>query len=154
MRQAENDEDRWWTMIERVLSRPPLIFCLSPGTFESEAETARKELEAKYMRMRQLTSELRGRDLTLARLLEDKMRLLCEMLEELGVEAQAPLPTYSYVHLVQERHDGEREGATREQVLAEVQKAVKHQGGVQPLLQRRQPGQERKRCWGAPDPWL
>ena len=101
------------------------FFCLSPGTFESEAETARKELEAKYMRMRQLTSELRGRDLTLARLLEDKMRLLCEMLEELGVEAQAPLPTYSYVHLVQERRDGEREGATREQVLAEVQEAVK-----------------------------
>jgi len=98
---------------------------LDQGTFESEAETARKELEAKYMRMRQLTSELRGRDLTLARLLEDKMRLLCEMLEELGVEAQAPLPTYSYVHLVQERRDGEREGATREQVLAEVQEAVK-----------------------------
>ena len=48
MRQTENDGDRWWTMIERVLSRPPLIFCLSPGTFESEAETARKELEAKY----------------------------------------------------------------------------------------------------------
>ena len=42
------------------------------------------------MRMRQLTSELRGRDLTLARLLEDKMRLLCEMLEELGVETQPP----------------------------------------------------------------
>ena len=104
--------------------------------------------------MRHLTSELRGWDLTLARLLEDKMRLLCEMLKELGVEAQAPLPTYSYVHLVQERHDGEREGATREQVLAEVQKAVKHQGGVQPLLQRRQPGQEREQCWRAPDPWL
>ena len=86
---------------------------------------ARKELEAKYMRMRQLTSELRGRDLTLARLLEDKMRLLYEMLEELGVESQPPLPTHSYVHLVQERRDGEREGATREQVLAQVQEAVK-----------------------------
>ena len=77
------------------------------------------------MRMRQLTSELRGRDLTLARVLEEKMRLLCEMLEELGVEAQPPLPAYSYVHLVQERRDGEREGASREQVLAQVQEAVK-----------------------------
>merc|ERR550519_287335 len=96
-----------------------------PEEGESEAETARKELEAKYMRMRQLTSELRGRDLTLARLLEDKMRLLCEMLEEFGVETQPPLPAYSYVHLVQERRDGEREGASREQVLAQVQEAVK-----------------------------
>ena len=91
------------------------------GKFESEAEVARKELEAKYMRMRQLTSELRGRDLELARLLEDKMRLLGDMLEEVGLEAP---PHPAYLHLVQERKDGEREGVTKEQVLEQVQEAV------------------------------
>ena len=33
------------------------------GQFETEAERARKQLEAKYMKMRQLTSELRGKDM-------------------------------------------------------------------------------------------
>jgi A-kinase anchor protein 13 len=91
------------------------------GKLESEAETARKDLESKYMRMRQLTSELRGRDLDLARLLEDKMRLLGEMLEELGAESPPPA---SYLPLVQERREGELPGG-REQALAQVQEAVK-----------------------------
>ena len=98
------------------------------GQFESEAELARKELEAKYMRLRQQTSELRGRDLELARLLEDKMRVLGEMLVELGVEG--PAVPHSYLHLVQERKDGERDGATKEQVLEQVQEAVKLASGL------------------------
>ena len=113
------DRQEWISGIRRAVD-------LSSGgsldARETEAETARKELESKYMRMRQLTSELRGRDLALARLLEEKMRLLGEMLEELGVEGPPPP---SYLHLVQERRDGEREGVTREQVLAEVQEATK-----------------------------
>ena len=50
------------------------------GMFESEAERARKQLEAKYMKMRQLTSELRGKDMELARLLEDKMRIVLKFM--------------------------------------------------------------------------
>ena len=88
---------------------------VNEGTFESKAEVARKELEAKYLRMRQLTSELRGRDLELARLLEDKRRLL-----GVGLEA---LSHPTYLHLVQERKDGEQEGGTKEQVLEQVQEA-------------------------------
>ena len=46
------------------------------------------------------------------------------MLEELGVEVPAH-PAYSYLHLVQERRDGEREGVTKEQLLEQVQEATK-----------------------------
>ncbi len=47
----------------------------------------KKQLEAKYMKLRQLTGELRGRDMELGRVMEDKMRVLLEMLEELGVDS-------------------------------------------------------------------
>ena len=42
------------------------------------------------MRLRQLTGELRGRDMELGRVLEDKMRLLVEILEEVGVDTGLP----------------------------------------------------------------
>ena len=57
---------------------------------------ARKEREAKYRRMQQRPSELR------ARLLEDKKRLLGEVMEE--VELEAP-PHPVYIHPVQEEQD-------------------------------------------------
>jgi len=90
--------------------------------FESEAEQARKQLEAKYMKMRQLTSELRGKDMELARLLEDKMRVLSEMLDELGVDHPLEPTQAKYLHLVQEKEAG---SVTKEQLLQEVQEATK-----------------------------
>ena len=42
---------------------------VNEGKFESEAEVARKKMEAEYRRMRQLPSELRGRDRKRAQLL-------------------------------------------------------------------------------------
>lgn len=90
--------------------------------FESEAEQARKQLEAKYMKMRQLTSELRGKDMELARLLEDKMRVLGEMLDELGVHQPLEPTQAKYLHLVQEKEAG---SVTKEQLLQEVQEATK-----------------------------
>ena len=69
------------------------------GKFESEAEVARKKMEAEYQRMRQMPSELRGRDRKRARLLENKKRLLGEVLEEVGLEAP---PHPAYLHPVQE----------------------------------------------------
>merc|ERR1711892_1531737 len=89
---------------------------------ESEAEQARKQLEAKYMKMRQLTSELRGKDMELARLLEDKMRVLSEMLDELGVDHPLEPTQAKYLHLVQEKEAG---SVTKEQLLQEVQEATK-----------------------------
>ena len=38
------------------------------------------------MRLREMTGRLRGRDMELGRVMEDKMRLLAEMLDEIGVE--------------------------------------------------------------------
>ena len=90
--------------------------------FETEAEQARKQLEAKYMKMRQLTSELRGKDMELARLLEDKMRILAEMLDELGVEQPFESTVCRYLQLVQDKEGG---SVTKEQLLQEVQEAAK-----------------------------
>merc|ERR1719394_878893 len=92
------------------------------GQFESEAEHARKQLEAKYMKMRQLTSELRGKDMELARLLEDKMRVLAEMLDELGVEQPLEAGQTKYLHLVQEKEGG---SVTKEELLQQVAEAAK-----------------------------
>ena len=92
------------------------------GQFESEAEHARKQLESKYMKMRQFTSELRGKDMELARLCEDKMRVMLEMLDESGAEAPFDVGTAKYVHLVQEREGG---SVTKEQLLHEVSEATK-----------------------------
>ena len=38
------------------------------------------------MRLREMTGRLRGRDMEMGRVMEDKMRLLVEMLDEIGVE--------------------------------------------------------------------
>ena len=96
------------------------------GGFETEAEQARKQLEAKYMKMRQLTSELRGKDMELARLLEDKMRILAEMLDELGVEQPLGAGEARYMHLVQEQEAGQGAGpVTKEELLQQVAEAAK-----------------------------
>ena len=46
----------------------------------SSLEEARRFVDAKYMRLRHLTAELRGKDLDLARTFEDKMRIVGDML--------------------------------------------------------------------------
>jgi hypothetical protein len=69
-------------------------------------------VEAKYMRLRQLTGELRGKDMEVGRLLEDKMRILAEILEEQGVQPP-PLPPLRYTLLVQERE----KSLTKEELL-------------------------------------
>ena len=98
------------------------------GQFETEAERARKQLEAKYMKMRQLTSELRGKDMELARLLEDKMRILAEMLDELGVEQPLTPGVTKYTHLVQEKEPGQGPpggNVTKEELIRQVTEAAK-----------------------------
>ena len=50
----------------------------------SSLEEARRFVDAKYMRLRHLTAELRAKDLDLARTLEDKMRIVGDMLVVAG----------------------------------------------------------------------
>ena len=50
----------------------------------SSLEEARRFVDAKYMRLRHLTAELRGKDLDLARTFEDKMRIVGDMLVVAG----------------------------------------------------------------------
>ena len=64
------------------------------------------------MRLRQLTGELRGKDMEVGRLLEDKMRILGEILEEQGIQPP-PLPPLRYTLLVQERE----KSLTKEELL-------------------------------------
>ena len=64
------------------------------------------------MRLRQLTGELRGKDMEVGRLLEDKMRILGEILEEQGIQPP-PLPPLRYTLLVQERD----KSLTKEELL-------------------------------------
>ena len=55
----------------------------SPGSDSdgSEDEYLRSKTESKHLRLRRLTAELRSKDLELAKLLEDKMRIMNEMLQ-------------------------------------------------------------------------
>ena len=100
----------------------------SPGqvTMGSTAslEAARRAVEAKYMRMRYLTAELRGKDIELARLLEDKMRVMADMQIVLGNanSASAAELNPSYMDLVRER-DSNSACLTKEDLLNAVQEA-------------------------------
>jgi len=92
--------------------------------FETESQKAKKQLEAKYMRLREMTGQLRGRDMELGRVMEDKMRLLAEMLDEIGVEHN--LAQVRYTQLMQERNMV----LTQEDLLQELQEASRLAGAV------------------------
>ena len=48
------------------------------------SEENRRYADAKFMRLRFLTAELRARDIEMARIMEDKMRVMGDMLGVLG----------------------------------------------------------------------
>ena len=85
---------------------------------EKESEQARRHLDAKYTKMRELTSELRQKDMELAMLLEDKMRVLAEMSGELGLESD----DHTYQHLVQVK---EGDCLRKEELLKQIANAAK-----------------------------
>jgi len=110
------DRQEWISGIRRAVDMSVGV----PGedsAFESESQQAKKQLEAKYMRLRQLTGELRGRDMELGRVLEDKMRLLVEILEEVGVDTG--LPPIKYTPLTTEQEMS----VCKEDLLRELQEA-------------------------------
>jgi hypothetical protein len=50
----------------------------------SEEELRKRHVQSKYLRLRRLTAELRSKDLELAKLLEEKMKIMSEMLAVVG----------------------------------------------------------------------
>ena len=51
------------------------------GGLGSDEEELRRKTESKHLRLRRLTAELRSKDIELAKLLEDKMKIMNEMLQ-------------------------------------------------------------------------
>lgn len=78
---------------------------------------ARRHVEAKYMRMRHLTAELRGKDIELGRLLEEKMRIMSDMLVVLGAPDPMQDNPPDYLSLVREKENH----CTKEELLSAVQ---------------------------------
>eukprot|EP00094_Tigriopus_californicus_P002858 TCALIF_02756-PA protein Name:"Similar to AKAP13 A-kinase anchor protein 13 (Homo sapiens)" AED:0.12 eAED:0.12 QI:0/0.64/0.6/0.73/1/1/15/1980/1495 len=91
----------------------------SEGGVSSNVLEARRNVEAKYMRMRHLTAELRGKDIELARLLEDKMRVMGDMLVVLGTPNPFKDSPPDYLSLVREKDSH----CTKEDLLNAVQEA-------------------------------
>ena len=61
-----------------------LIFA-SPGSDsdpdEDYTKSLRKSVDDKYLRLRRLTAELRGKDIELSKVLESKMKIMYEILD-------------------------------------------------------------------------
>lgn len=53
----------------------------TPGALSSAEEVLRRKTESKHLRQRRLCAELRSKDIELAKLLEDKMNIMKEMLQ-------------------------------------------------------------------------
>jgi hypothetical protein len=88
-------------------------------------EESRRNIDAKYMRLRHLTAELRGKDLDMARTLEDRMRIIGDMLV-VGGAAPQDQKERDYLSLARERaeEDGGY-GCTKEQLLPIVEEAAR-----------------------------
>ena len=79
------------------------------------------------MRLRHLTAELRAKDLDLARALEDKMRIVGDMLVVAGGKDAAAIEDRDYLSLVRERDEEEGGGGcTKEQLLEVLNEATKN----------------------------
>ncbi len=70
------------------------------GSSASDHESQQRFVDNKYMRLRHLTAELRGRDIATARALEEKMRLMGDMLVVLGSKDPLRDNPPDYVSLV------------------------------------------------------
>ena len=66
-------------------------------------------------------SELRDKDMELAMLLEDKMRIMAEMSDMLEVENPTDLGNTSYLHLIQQKEGG---SVTKEELLQQITEVV------------------------------
>ena len=92
----------------------------------------RKSVEDKYLRLRRLTAELRGKDITLSHVLESKMKIMHEILDIVqGGDYEKPAVKPDYINLVREKKSGllnevqkpDHNDISKEQLLATVQEA-------------------------------
>ena len=92
--------DDWITGIREAVD------ACSPGSdsedagIGSEEELRKRHVQSKYLRLRRLTAELRGKDIELAKLLEDKMRIMSEMLSIVGTPDPLKDQSLDYLSLV------------------------------------------------------
>ena len=82
-------------------------------------------MDNKYLRLRRLTAELRGKDIELAHVLESKMKIMTEILEIVhGDEYQRPTSKPDYMSLVREKKQpGQESELSKEQLLFSIQEA-------------------------------
>ena len=83
----------------------------------------RKSVEDKYLRLRRLTAELRGKDITLSHVLESKMKIMHEILDIVQGDAyEKPVVKPDYINLVREKKSSgqqpEHNDISKEQLLA------------------------------------
>ena len=89
----------------------------------SEEELRKRHVQSKYLRLRRLTAELRGKDIELAKLLEDKMRIMSEMLAVVGTPDPLKDRPPDYVTMVRMKEE------SREQSTAESRGSRSSLGG-------------------------
>ncbi len=110
-----------------------------PG-IASEEEVRKRHVQSKYLRLRRLTAELRGKDIELAKLLEDKMKIMSEMLAVVGTPDPLKDRPPEYVNLVRMKEEsadptsadsrgsrsslGGGNNYTKEQLLSAVQASI------------------------------
>ena len=96
----------------------------------------RKSVDDKYLRLRRLTAELRGKDIELSKVLESKMKYMYEILEIVqGEEYEKPVVKTEYINLVREKKQPGQDvdSISKEQLLATVQvRLLEYQ--VDPIL--------------------
>ena len=98
---------------------------------ESEAEIpdnnmTRKSLDLKHLKMRRLAASLKANDLEMAKLLDEKMSVMRDLVQAVSEEEESVangLPTVDYVKLVNSGGDGN--SLTKDHLLAVLQEASK-----------------------------
>ena len=80
----------------------------------------RKSVDNKYLRLRRLTAELRGKDIELCHVLEFKMKIMNEILEIVHGNEHQRIPKPDYVNLVREKKTNE---VSKEHLLVSIQEA-------------------------------
>ena len=117
--------DDWITDIREAVD------AASPGSDsdpdEDYTKSLRKSVDDKYLRLRRLTAELRGKDIELSKVLESKMKIMYEILDIVqGDGYEKPVVKTEYINLVREKKlpgTEVEDSMSKEQLLVTVQEA-------------------------------
>ena len=124
---------------EVEISRPPTrddwitgireaVDAASPGS-DSEPDHEqnlenRKSVENKYLHLRRLTAELRGKDIELSHVLESKMKIMNEILDIVQEGNVDQMIKPDYLSIVREKKTTESSEVSKEQLLLNVQVSI------------------------------